>query len=183
MQVVVVVSADGEWRALNDLLNPQYLDHTPFGETFFQMVSLDEKVWNVRFVQGGWGKIAAAASAQYIIDHYEPDLLINLGTCGGFAGLVETGVVLVVEQTIVYDIYELMGDPIEHLAKYTTKIDLSWLGEAPFCRVTSKVSWFQQTEILLWISLRICRSALAPMLEIGNLGQSPGLLCVIRPAS
>ncbi len=132
MQVVVVVSADGEWRALNNLLFPQDLDQTPFGKTFIQKFALGEKVWNVRFVQGGWGKIAAAASAQYIIDHYQPDLLINLGTCGGFAGLVENGVVLVVDRTIVYDIYELMGDPVEHLEKYTTRIDLSWLGEDPF---------------------------------------------------
>jgi len=76
-----------------------------------------------------WGKIAAAASTQYVIDRWKPNLLINLGTCGGFEGEIERGTVILVERAIVYDIYEQMGDSAEHLAHYSTCIDLSWLGE------------------------------------------------------
>lgn len=55
---------------------------------------------------------------------------MNLGTCGGFAGRIESGEIILVDRTIVYDILELMGDLDEHLAHYSTTIDLAWLGEA-----------------------------------------------------
>jgi len=81
----------------------------------------------VLFFHGGWGKISAAASAQYVIDHFAPDLLVNLGTCGGFEGRIAAGTIILVEKTIVYDIIEQMGDPDEAIADYSTVIDLSWL--------------------------------------------------------
>ena len=84
---------------------------------------------SARFFHGGWGKISAAATAQYVIDHYSPDLLVNLGTCGGFAGRIEKGAVILVERTIVYDIIEQMTDSDEAIAHYSTQIDLSWLRE------------------------------------------------------
>jgi adenosylhomocysteine nucleosidase len=62
-----------------------------------------------------------------VIDHYQPDLLINLGTCGGFAGRIQTGTVILVERTLVYDIIEQMGDSAEAIEHYATNIDLSWL--------------------------------------------------------
>ncbi|MCA1899893.1 MAG: hypothetical protein LDL50_04200, partial [Chloroflexi bacterium] len=68
------------------------------------------------------------ATAQYVIDHFQPDLLVNLGTCGGFAGRIKTGAVILVERTLVYDIIEQMGDGAEAIRHYTTEIDLSWLG-------------------------------------------------------
>ncbi len=79
------------------------------------------------FFQGGWGKIAAAASTQYVIDRWRPRLLVNLGTCGGFEGRIERGTILLVEKTIVYDITEQMGDAQGAIDHYTTDIDLSWL--------------------------------------------------------
>jgi adenosylhomocysteine nucleosidase len=83
--------------------------------------------WSAVFLHGGWGKIDAAASAQYAIDRWRPSLLINLGTCGGFAGDIAAGEVLLVDFTLVYDILEQMGDPDEALAHYATEIDLDWL--------------------------------------------------------
>ena len=81
------------------------------------------------FMHGGWGKIAASASAQYAIDRWQPELLVNLGTCGGFEGHIERGTIILAEKTIVYDIIEQMGDFDAHIAHYTTEIDLSWLDE------------------------------------------------------
>jgi adenosylhomocysteine nucleosidase len=65
-----------------------------------------------------------------VIDHFEPDLLVNLGTCGGFDGRIETGTILLVNQTIVYDIIEQMSDSDEAIRFYSTLIDLSWLPES-----------------------------------------------------
>jgi len=79
----------------------------------------------VLFFHGGWGKIAAAASTQYVIDRWRPELLVNLGTCGGFAGKAQVGEVVLAAKTVVYDIVEAMGDPDEAIADYTTTLDTS----------------------------------------------------------
>lgn len=114
------------------LLFPQAeMQPSPYGEWFVQRLG-EEDAPPVLFFHGGWGKIAAAASTQYVIDGWSPLLLVNLGTCGGFQGQIERGEVLLVERALVYDIIEQMGDFDEHIAHYTTEIDLSWLGEAPY---------------------------------------------------
>ena len=132
-RVVVLISANAEWQVLSSLSGFKPLvgssqgrmisGETPFGEWTTRQVG-EEKVL---FMHGGWGKISAAASAQYAIDHWKPQLLINLGTCGGFTGQVEQGKILLVERTLVYDIIEQMGDNDQALRYYTTDLDLSWL--------------------------------------------------------
>jgi adenosylhomocysteine nucleosidase len=119
MKPVVIISANSEWRATRELLAAREVESTPMGEWFVQ--------GGVRYFHGGWGKISAAASVQYVIDHFQPDLLVNLGTCGGFAGAIEPGEVILVDRTIVYDIVEQMGDSAEAIDHYTTVLDLSWL--------------------------------------------------------
>ncbi len=125
---VVLISANVEWRVVKEVLTPERVQTSPFGEWFVHSVGIN--AWKrVIVFHGGWGKIAAAASTQFAIDMWQPPLLVNLGTCGGFAGAVEKGTILLVERTIVYDIYEQMGDPDEAIAHYTTDIDLSFLSE------------------------------------------------------
>src|SRR5215218_2290802 len=126
---VVVVSADAEWQAVRSLLPATVTQSTPYGERFAVRLIERPEVDPVLFFHGGWGKIAAAASAQYVIGRWEPDLLVNLGTCGGFAGLIETGEVVLADRTVVYDIYEQMGDPDEAVDHYATDVDLDWLGD------------------------------------------------------
>jgi len=120
---VVLISANSEWRAVKNLLRPARLRRTPFGETFLQE--------NTRWLQGGWGKISAAASAQYALDHYRPSFLANLGTCGGFAGEIAQGALLLIEHAATYDILEQMGNAEDALKHYAVSIDTSWLGTLP----------------------------------------------------
>ncbi|HEY9075747.1 MAG TPA: 5'-methylthioadenosine/S-adenosylhomocysteine nucleosidase [Anaerolineaceae bacterium] len=122
-RIVVLISADAEWRVVREHYSWVVPGKSPFGET----LSLTQGGYTLDLVQGGWGKIAAAASCQYACDAYHPDLLVNLGTCGGLQGLVPRGAVLLVERTLVYDIIEQMGDPVEAIAHYTTEVDLSFL--------------------------------------------------------
>jgi len=122
--VVVLVSANAEWEAIRLLFPTADYHPSPFGEWFVQSYPNP-----VIFFQGGWGKISAAASAQYVIDRWKPDLLVNLGTCGGFEDEVERGEVILADQTAVYDIIEQMDDDTPFLAFYATQIDLSWLAE------------------------------------------------------
>lgn len=127
MKIVVVISANAEWRTVKELYPALALQHSPFGE--FADLALD--TWNLTLLHGGWGKVSAAATAQYVIDHFQPDLLINLGTCGGFEGRIEAGKIILVEKTIIYDIIEQMGDGGAAIEFYSTEIDLSWLDRRP----------------------------------------------------
>jgi len=126
-KAVVLVSAGGEWRPVLQRFADVACSKTPFGEH----LNVEMAGWDVCLMRGGWGKISAAASAQYALDVLQPDVLVNLGTCGGFEGCVEEGEVLLVEETIVYDIFERMTDPQSALDAYTTRLDLRWLHE-PF---------------------------------------------------
>jgi len=125
--VVVLISADAEWAAVLDLLEENSCNQSPFGEWFETHLKLSKINLPVLFFHGGWGKISAAASTQYAIERWNPILLVNLGTCGGFEGWVERGEILLVERTLIYDIIEQMGDFVDHIAHYTTDLDLSWL--------------------------------------------------------
>ena len=129
MHPVVLISANSEWRAVCQLLPGAVSQPSPLGEWFSWPIPVAGKSLPVLFFHGGWGKIAAAASTQYVIDRWSPDLLVNLGTCGGFEGEIERGTILLVDRTLVYDILEQMGGYADGIAHYTTEIDLSWLGD------------------------------------------------------
>ncbi|HWR65050.1 MAG TPA: 5'-methylthioadenosine/S-adenosylhomocysteine nucleosidase, partial [Bellilinea sp.] len=122
--VVILISANAEWRVVLAHQLPETIEKTPYGEVFEQELAGIPCI----FIHGGWGKIAAAGSTQYAIDHWQPELLINLGTCGGFAGRVMKGEIILAESTLVYDIVEQMHDPQEAIDAYATRLDLSWLG-------------------------------------------------------
>jgi adenosylhomocysteine nucleosidase len=157
VSVVVLVSADAEWRTVRSLYPDAPIQTSPFGEWFLDEIDLGEGAKTpVIYFQGGWGKIAAAASTQYVIDRLHPELVVNLGTCGGFAGEIDQGEIVLVDKTVVYDIVEQMGDPSAHVSHYTTHLDLSWLGGAyphPVVRGTmvsgdrdlipSEISWLK----------------------------------------
>lgn len=125
LKTVVVISARAEWMATCEAFDQSAVETSPLGEFFNALVSGFDCV----FFHGGWGKVAAAASAQYVIDRWRPRLLVNLGTCGGFHRLVDVGEVILASETVIYDIYERMGDPQAALEHYSTHIDLSYLGQ------------------------------------------------------
>jgi adenosylhomocysteine nucleosidase len=120
---VILVSADAEWRALLGAVTPGTIASSPLGEWFTRDVAFADGQRHVIFFHGGWGKIAAAASTQYVIDRWHPRWLLNLGTCGGLHGRAAKGDVFLVEEAITYDIEERMGDSAEAIAHYTTRLD------------------------------------------------------------
>lgn len=129
VKVLVIISANAEWQVIRTLFPNVEPEISPLGEWFSFNIEIGEHKEPVVFFHGGWGKIAAAASAQYVIDRWTPTLLVNLGTCGGFEGEIEKGTIILVERTIVYDITEMMSDYDAAIAHYTIDLDLSWLGE------------------------------------------------------
>lgn len=118
---VIIISANAEWKALGTIAKPEngVYSSSPYGQWFFHTI----KAKRVIFFHGGWGKIDAAGSAQYVIDKFNPRLIINIGTAGGFPGRINKGDVLLVNRTITYDIYERMGDSKEAIDYYTTDLN------------------------------------------------------------
>lgn len=126
--VVVLISADAEWSAVRTFYAEADVTPTSNGETFVVQIRGAGLAPPVRLFHGGWGKVAAAASTQYAVEKWQPELLINLGTCGGFAGRINVGDIILAEKTIVYDIIERMGDADEAIDAYTTEMDTAWAG-------------------------------------------------------
>jgi len=126
--IVVLISADAEWRGVLQAFPDADCQLSPYGEWFVHALpGPRDDLQPPVFLHGGWGKIAAAASTAYAIERWQPGLVVNLGTCGGFAGKVERGQTLLVDETLVYDIVEQMGDPEAAREHYTTRLDLGWL--------------------------------------------------------
>ena len=119
-----MISADAEWRAVRGIFAEDEARPTPFGEQFAATCGTHD----VTVFHGGWGRISAAASTQFVIDHFQPDLLVNLGTCGGFEGRINRGAIVLVERTLIYDILEQMADPAAAIRHYSTELNLDWLG-------------------------------------------------------
>lgn len=125
--VVVVISANAEWRATKAFFRGCEIQESPLGEWFSTGAANSGSPDNIVMFHGGWGKVGAAASAQYAIDTWTPRLLVNLGTCGGIKGRIEKGTIILAERTIIHDITELMCEQQASIQHYTTDIDLSWL--------------------------------------------------------
>lgn len=124
MKIVVLVSAIAEWVGVKEIFPNLKIVNAPYGES----ADLKLEGWDLKLYHSGWGKIASAGMMQYVLDHDKPDLVVNLGTCGGFEGLVNTGDVVLVDSTFIYDIVELMGD-LNIKDYYASSLDLSWLPE------------------------------------------------------
>jgi len=122
MKIVILISALAEWEGFKLLFPDSEIQHSPYGESTHLV--LDS--WHLALFHSGWGKIASAAMMQYVIDHCSPDVIVNLGTCGGFEGLVNQGDIILVERAFVYDIVELMGD-LDIATYYASSLDLRWL--------------------------------------------------------
>ena len=117
----VLVSANAEWTAVKSVFPNARIERTPYGERFIEQVGEQRLI----FVHGGWGKVAAAGSTQYVIDHFKPAHLINIGTCGGVEGRVRRFDIVVPDRVVIYDIHEAMGDDFrEGISYYTTDLDI-----------------------------------------------------------
>jgi adenosylhomocysteine nucleosidase len=83
MRVVVHVPARAEWRALLPLLPPHQPSRPlPVGEVIELGWSIDSLPIELFILRGGVGKTRAAASTQYAICTWQPDLYLVLGTAG-----------------------------------------------------------------------------------------------------
>lgn len=132
LRFAVLISANAEWRVVQPLFASASTRTSPYGEYFFANVERER----ILFFHGGWGKVAAAGSTQYVIDHFRPARLINLGTCGGVEGRIQRFDMVAVERSVIYDIAEAMGDSNEAIAEYSTALPLPARVPVPVVRAT-----------------------------------------------
>ena len=68
----------------------------------------------------GIGKVSAALSTQLLIDKYNPDFIVNFGTCGGMDNKVEILKYYAVEKCCQFDfdLRELDGVPLGYIQEY-----------------------------------------------------------------
>ena len=125
LSITVLISANSEWQAALDILQPFEIVSSPLGDWFISQV----QGFDLVFFHSGWGKTRSAAATQYVIDHWKPDLVINLGTCGGLEGYSILGETLLVTNTVMYDVVERMGN--RHLAVdyYRGSLNTEWVGD------------------------------------------------------
>jgi adenosylhomocysteine nucleosidase len=122
---VVIVSAEGEWRAIPKIYpDAEYKEH-PYGQYTELMMNNEQVI----LMHGGWAKVQSAASTQYAIDRWKPKLIVNIGTCGGFRGHIERDQIVMPDKAVVYDIISQIGDPDEHFQFFTTELDNTWINE------------------------------------------------------
>jgi adenosylhomocysteine nucleosidase len=118
--ILVLVSANEEWAAVRSILTGVPLERSPYGEYFTADIAGNA----IGFFHGGWGKVSAAGSTQYTIDHFRPDHLLNIGTCGGIEGRINRLDIVAVERAVIYDIHEAMGNSRKAVAYYTTELNV-----------------------------------------------------------
>jgi adenosylhomocysteine nucleosidase len=125
---VIVISANAEWKVIKDIYQNENFQKSPWGEYFEKKLTVSGAAEEVIFFHEGWGKVAAAGGTQYVIDRWNPEYLVNIGTCGGFEGKINRYEIVLVDSAVIYDIQEAMGDSQEAIDDYRTKLDMSWLG-------------------------------------------------------
>jgi adenosylhomocysteine nucleosidase len=139
-KIVVLISANAEWRVVKSVYPNENYQTTPWGEFFEKRIATATGDVPVIFFHEGWGKVAGAGATQYAIDRWNTDIFINLGTCGGFEGSVKRFQTLLIDRAVIYDIKEAMGDSKEAIADYSTDMDLSWLSYPDSIQKTLLVS-------------------------------------------
>jgi adenosylhomocysteine nucleosidase len=135
----VLISANAEWRVVSNYFSEFALQSSHFGEWFIHKYTDIAKLeMPVLFLHSGWGKVSTASSTQYLIDRWHPLSIMNLGTCGGFESEISKGEIILVGKMLIFDIYEQMGDPDEHINHYVSIIDNSWISK-PYPKQVKKL--------------------------------------------
>lgn len=97
-KIGLIVAMDKEYALLRDYIVPRY-NITNRHTTIAVGVIGNTKV---ALVKSGIGKVNAAITSQYLIEHFNPELIINTGVAGGLRD-VSVGDVVTAENVSYYD--------------------------------------------------------------------------------
>lgn len=126
MKICIEICSGREWRAIKDILNidNERISKGPLGEYF--SASIDKKEF--LFQHSGPTKTRAAACCQLIIDKWQPDLIVNIGSCGGVSKKLKCFDIILAAKTVQYDCHDFMdGKNQIFYEPMVTELDNSWL--------------------------------------------------------
>jgi len=126
MKIALQICSTHEWNSMIEILRirAEMLRLQPFGQYFEQPFNGHEGI----FYQSGDTKTRSAAACQFAIDRWQPDRIINLGTCGGVGKEIGKLDLIMAEKTVQYDCIIRFGEPQELFYKpMMTTIDTSWV--------------------------------------------------------
>jgi len=137
--IVILVCSDFEWKVVRGRFKEEILKESPYGNWFVHDPAKNKNTRKVIWLKSGWGKIGSAGATQYVINKWNPDLIINIGTCGGFRGKIDLYEIVLIKKTIVYDMNDFIGTVGKSIKYYTTNIHLSWLKNRTFLKLPKEV--------------------------------------------
>jgi adenosylhomocysteine nucleosidase len=137
--IVILVCSDFEWKFVLTVFNNVQLEQSPYGNWFFHNKFPPKNNKEVIWFKSGWGKIGSASATQYVIDTFAPDLILNIGSCGGFKGFIKQNEVVLINETIVYDMIDLIGKSGKSIEFYKTSIDYGWLKDETILKLPKAV--------------------------------------------
>jgi nucleoside phosphorylase len=129
--ICVQICSELEWQAVKDILNPQNEDtnNYPYGEYFGQAIGHKQII----IFNSGDTKTKSAAACQYAIDHWNPKIIIVLGTCGGVDERLKLLDVVSADKTAQYDcIIRMAGENNYFYPTFDVDIDNIWIDYSLF---------------------------------------------------
>ncbi len=117
----VLIASKSEFRILLDIYNitSEHLENYPYGEYYRSKFNNKDIV----FFRSGTRKINAAAAVQYMIDRFNLEKVINIGTCVSSNEELNYGDILVPNGIVDYDFF-INGVDSEIKEEYITDIDV-----------------------------------------------------------
>lgn len=97
-RIGLIVAMDKEYELLRDYIVPRYNITCRHTKIVVGVIGNTE----IALVKSGIGKVNAAITSQYLIEHFNPKLIINTGVAGGLQN-VSVGDVVAAENVTYYD--------------------------------------------------------------------------------
>lgn len=109
MKLAIQICSELEWSSTKSIfkIGRGQLHKQRYGEYFNHRVREHQSI----FYHSGATKTRAAATCQFAIDTWHPDVVINLGTCGGVSKEVRKLDIILAEKTFQYDVMQKFGTP------------------------------------------------------------------------
>lgn len=89
-----------EKRAVINALGKPSKRKSVYGFEIYEFETVDMKVV---MIDSGAGEIAASAATQLLTARYAPDIVLNVGICGGLTSEMKPGTICIVDKVVHYD--------------------------------------------------------------------------------
>lgn len=126
VKLAIQISSELEWKSTRSIfkIGRGQLLKQPYGDYFNCWVGQHQSI----ICQSGATKTRAAAACQFVIDTWHPDVVINLGTCGGVSEKVRKLDIILANKAFQYDVIERFGKPsLRFLRTLRSTLNLSWV--------------------------------------------------------